>query len=72
MENDFSPRDMKTRDWLAKIDLKDAYQTVPIAKAHQKYLVSVAGKGIRVQVPFCLATVPITFTKLLRPVVAFL
>ena len=25
-------------DWLAKIDLKDAYLTVPMAKGHQKYL----------------------------------
>ena len=31
-----------------------------------------AGEGIRVQVPFCLATALIMLTKLLRPVVALL
>ena len=39
MENIFSLRDIsKKGDWLAKIDLKDAYLTVPMAEAHQKYL----------------------------------
>ena len=75
MENVFSLRDiMKKGDWLAKIDLKDAYLTVPMAKAHQKYLrFQWQGKVYEFKsLPFGLATAPITFTELLRPVVAFL
>ena len=50
-----------------KIDLKDAYLTVPIARKHWKYL-RFTWKGKRFQfssLPFGLAR---TFTKLLRPV----
>ncbi len=75
MENVLSLRDvMKKGDWLVKIDLKDAYLTVPMAKAHQKYLrFQWQGKIYEFKsLPFGLATAPITFTKLLRPVVAYL
>ena len=75
MENIFSLRDiLKKGDWLAKIDLKDAYLTVPMAKAYQKYLrFQWQGKIYEFKsLPFGLATAPITFTKLLRPVVAYL
>ena len=75
MENVFSLRDiLKKGDWLAKIDLKDAYLTVPMAKAYQKYLrFQWQGKIYEFKsLPFGLATAPITFTKLLRPVVAYL
>ena len=75
MENIFSLRDiLKKGDWLAKLDLKDAYLTVPMAKAHQKYLrFQWQGKIYEFKsLPFGLATAPLTFTKLLRPVVAFL
>lgn len=75
MENVFSLRDiLKKGDWLAEIDLKDAYLTVPMAKEHRKYLrFQWQGKMYEFKsLPFGLATAPITFTKLLRPVVAFL
>ena len=54
--------------------LKDAYLTVPMAKACQKYLrFQWRGKIYEFKsLPFGLATAPITFTKLFRPVVAYL
>ena len=75
MENIFSLRDiLKKGDWLAKIDLKDAYLTVPMAEVHRKYLrFQWQGKIYEFKsLPFGLASAPLAFTKLLRPVVAFL
>ena len=61
-------------EWLAKLDLKDAYFTVPIVREHQKYL-RFAVDEIRYQftcLPFGLSCAPWAFTKVLKPVVAFL
>ena len=61
-------------EWLAKLDLKDAYFTVPIFRDHQKYLRFAVDK-IRYQftcLPFGLSCAPWAFTKVLKPVVAFL
>ena len=60
--------------WLAKLDLKDAYFTVPIFLNHQKYLRFAVDK-IRYQFTcllFGLSCAPWAFTKVLKPVVAFL
>ena len=65
---------LKQDDYLVKIDLKDAYLTVPIWKDHQKYL-RFLWKGTLhefVCLPFGLATAPRVFTKLMKPVVAAL
>ena len=61
-------------DWLAKLDLKDAYFTVPVLQEHQKYLRFVVD-GIRYQftcLPFSLSCAPWAFPKVLKPVAAFL
>jgi hypothetical protein len=65
---------LKQDDYLVKIDLKDAYLTVPIWKHHQKYL-RFLWKGTQhefICLPFGLATAPRVFTKLIKPVVAAL
>lgn len=61
-------------DWMANLDLKDAYLTVPVYEDHQKYLQFLwEGKIYQfVCLPFGLASAPWAFTKLLKPVVAFL
>lgn len=58
--------------WMGKLDLKDAYFTVPISKAHRKYL-QFRWKGTVYQykcLPFGLATAPYAFTKLTKPLVS--
>ena len=65
---------LKKGDFLVKIDLKDAYLTVPIWKNHQKYL-RFLWKGSMLEfgcLPFGLATAPRVFTKLMKPVVGAL
>jgi hypothetical protein len=61
-------------DWLTKLDLKDAYLTVPIFEGHRKFL-QFKWEGVLfefVSLPFGLSSAPWAFTKLLRVVVAFL
>ena len=61
-------------DWMIKIDLKDAYFSVPVSKQHQP-LLRFLHKGVRYQFscfPFGLGPAPRLFTKLLKPVVALL
>lgn len=61
-------------DWLAKLDLKDAYLTVPIFAHHRKFLRFKWGSDIFefVSLPFGLSSAPWAFTKLLRVVIAHL
>lgn len=61
-------------DWFVKLDLKDAYLTVPVDCSQQKYL-RFAWRGRIYQfmcMAFGLSPAPRSFTKLLRVVVAFL
>jgi len=61
-------------DWLAKLDLKDAYFLVPLHQNHQKYL-QFYWQGTLYQfqcLPFGPSCAPRTFTKMMKPVVAFL
>lgn len=60
--------------FLAKLDLKDAYFSIPIHKAHIKYLrFNFQGKIYEYKVlPFGLSIAPFIFTKLLKPVTAYI
>jgi hypothetical protein len=61
-------------DWLAKLDLKDAYLTVPLCHTHQPFL-RFRWKGTAFQftcLAFGLTPAPRAFTKLLKPVMAAL
>ena len=65
---------IRPQDWLAKIDLKDAYLLVPIHLDHRKYL-QFRWQSLTYQfncLPFGLSCAPRVFTKLMKPVVAFL
>ena len=55
-----------------KLELKDAYFTVPVWKGHQKYLRFLWKETLCnfACLPFGLASAPGTFTKIMKPVVA--
>ncbi|XP_044147245.1 uncharacterized protein LOC122935540 [Bufo gargarizans] len=61
-------------DWMVKLDLKDAYLTVPIAAASRDLLRFRWGDEVWrfTCLPFGLSSAPWCFTKLLRPVMAWL
>ena len=61
-------------DWMASIDLKDAYLSVTVTAEHRKYLCSVwAREAYEFQcLPFGLSSAPLVFTKLLKLVVGLL
>ncbi|XP_034945012.1 uncharacterized protein [Chelonus insularis] len=60
--------------FMGTIDLKDAYFLIPVWKLHRKFLrFVVQGKLYEfVCLPFGLCTCPLTFTKLLKPVLNYL
>ncbi|KAM4723097.1 uncharacterized protein WCC33_009317 [Rhinophrynus dorsalis] len=61
-------------DWMVKIDLQDAYLTVPMSASSQVYL-RFLWHGQTWQftcLPFGLSSAPWCFTKLLKPVIAYL
>ena len=65
---------IQEKDFMIKIDLKDAYFCVPMSQQHQPFLRFIWG-GTRYQftcLPLALAPAPLYFTKLLKPVVALL
>jgi hypothetical protein len=76
MENIGMLRDMlQEGDWMVKIDLKDAYFTVPMAEGTRKFLRFRWGGGETFQfrvAPFGLDPIPRVFTKILTPIVAML
>ena len=59
-------------EWLASLDLRDAYFHVPVRQAHWKYLrFCVEGQAYQYKVlPFGLSTSPRIFTKVLAPVIS--
>ncbi|MDD9816660.1 MAG: reverse transcriptase domain-containing protein, partial [Gammaproteobacteria bacterium] len=60
---------LKKGDWMGKIDLKDAYLTVPISPQDQKFL-RFRWREQAYQctaLPFGLATAPRVFSKIMRP-----
>ena len=75
MEGLSSLRDLlRQGDWLVKVDLKDAYLTVPIHPDHRPYLRFTVGE-VNYQftcLPFGLACAPWAFTKVMKAVVTLL
>ena len=72
MEGIYTLRDVLQKfDWMGKLDLSDAYLTVPIHPSDRKYLKFCwNGKCYQFKsLPFGLATAPRTFTKIMKPVV---
>ena len=65
---------IRSQEWAVSIDIRDAYLHVPMHRAVKKYLRSRVNKRTYqfTCLPFGLATSPREFTKLLRPVVAWL
>ena len=61
-------------EWLASIDLKDAYFYIPIVNRHRPYLrFAFEGRVFQFNVlPFGLSTAPRVFTKMLAPVIGFI
>ena len=75
MESVYSVRDVLQRgDWMGKLDLQDAYLTVPVFQPHRRFL-RFQWRTQTYQfrcLPFGLATASRVFTKLMRPVVTCL
>ena len=63
---------LRMSDFMGKIDLQDAYLTVPICRQHRNFLkFHWQGRNYRFRsLPFGLATAPRVFTKILRPLAA--
>ena len=63
---------LKKGDFMVKLDLKDAYFTVPIWVKHQKFLLWKENFFEFACLPFGLASAPRVFTKVMKPVVGLL
>ena len=65
---------LRRGDWMIKLDLKDAYLSVPLYYHHRK-LVAFCWRGLLwrfTSLPFGLSSAPFMFTKLMKPIVATL
>ena len=75
MENILCLRDLLKRgDFMVKLDLKDAYLTIPIHANHRRLLRFMCrGKAYQFcSLPFGLATAPRVFTKVMKPALSAL
>ena len=60
--------------WATTVDLRDAYLHIPVDSAHRRYL-AFRYRGVDYQfrtLPFGLSTAPRVFTRMTRPILAFL
>ena len=75
MESILLPKDiLKPNSFLAKIDLKDAFYSIPIAKMSRKYLQFIYHNKLYqfCVLPFGISAAPRVFSKILKPVIALL
>lgn len=65
---------LRPGDWMVRLDLKDAYLTVPIFPPHRRFLQFLWGGECFefTTLPFGLSSAPWCFTKVLHPAVEFL
>ena len=65
---------IQKNDWLAKVDLKDAFFMIPMARQHRHLLLFTTGtETFQFNCfPFGLCTAPRVFTKLLKPAIELL
>ena len=65
---------LRQGDWLASIDLKDAYYQIPILESHRPFLRFAFQERIFQYnvLPFGISTAPRVFTKVLAPIVGIL
>ena len=65
---------IQPQDYMIKVDLKDAYFSVPVSQEHQKFLrFRWQGKLFQFHcLPFGLGPAPRIFTKIMKPIIAFL
>ena len=65
---------LRENDYMMKLDLKDAYYSIPITKQHRKYLRFIFGNVVyEFQCPpFGLSSAPQTFTNVLKTVISLL
>ena len=76
MEGLYMLMEVLKQGWqMAKIDLKDVYLTIPVAREHHCLLSFQVQQGEWIQfqcLPFGLCTAPFVFTKVTKPIVQFL
>ena len=65
---------LNPNDWMTTLDLKDAYFSVPVAQRDRKFLCfQWQQKLFEFQcLPFGLSSAPRVFTKLLKPILAWM
>ena len=68
----YLPSVLQREDFMCKIDLQDAYQTIPIAKKSRIYLRFLWRRRLYQFLPFGLRSSPRTFTKVLKPLLVYL